>query len=567
MLNSTAPSPGVPIWPVRMTGRALNTFGVASLAVSLAILICLSFSVLPRTGVGVASAAALILAGAVVTRTGFNQAWWFGTSLTAAGYVLAAFFAHSTYYISGMTGLETPYLSWVLELCLAATLTLHGTRNSLLRFLAVPFTLLASVHVLSHGLTDPATILGISVPAVVSILSVLWFAGLSALYQKMEETTEDGSTLEERATGLLYKIGQEFYFVLAAVSALALPNFVSSMEYAPLWWAAEMPLLLAISWRSKTFLKHTLVMGIWGLSAALLLLTNIDLSPVVLMAVPVSGLAMALTYRYAKSTWKDEQKQIGYGVYLYGSLALAAAVPLLKMGLWEATPYLLVEAGIMLSLALVLRDRLTQLVALVASLAAAVMFAAQWQSWDLVTVIPVVIGAYTFSLLYGRLVAKGGLPDANFMRLWRSTRTHAITAKEAGWLEIGYSLIGFASLMAGSYLLVHTPFNTVAWGIESLSLIIFGFLSHKKGHRACGLAAWGIASMKLVFADLSGAATLMRTLIAFGAFGIFSIASGHFYLREYALVNRRKPEDEETPPENKDEPKDGDNPPNNGEGQ
>jgi uncharacterized membrane protein len=119
-------------------------------------------------------------------------------------------------------------------------------------------------------------------------------------------------------------------------------------------------------------------------------------------------------------------------------------------------------------------------------------------------------------------------------------------------MEKGAGAIGYSALIATSFLLIETPYNTVAWGIEAFALIAFGFLTRKVGHRASGLLAMALASAKLTIFDLSGAGTLLRSLVSFGAISACCFAAGIFYMVEYGRLQKHKPSDgDETPPENK----------------
>jgi hypothetical protein len=588
-----------------IAGRALNTTGVAMIAIAVAIAASVLLSVLTRTTGGIAVAAAMVVVGDLIARRGeqsergqnsrrngpgrsllASRAYWTGTTTMATGYALAAFFAHASHYVSSVSGFQSAFPCWFLELALAAVATIHGSRNKILRFATVPFTLLASANVLYHALTstDTVTILGLTtgVSAVASVVSVLWFAALTALHQKLEaasigsngegtgpagDTTsgagngraESGhsnshaANLLEHASRLMHRAAHEGYFVLAAVSALALPKFCGSIEYAPLWWAIETPALLAISWRSKSFIKHALVMGIWALSAVLLLGTKMDLSPVVRMAIPVSGIIMALTYRYIHSTWAHWQKKVGYSVYLYGSVGVAVALPLFQMTPLEALPYWLAQSGVVLVMALALKDKVLQRAGAIAGVGTLALFGSQWQNWEWPMVIEVIAGCYAMSLVYGWVEKRGGLANSEFVPL---PGKFTLTKKEADWMEKGAGILGYATLIASSFLLIATPYNTVAWGAEAFSLIAFGFVTRKVGHRASGLLAMALASAKLTIFDLSGAGTLLRSLVSFGAISVCCFAAGMFYMIEYGRLQKRidtsDDKDDEQPPEKKD---------------
>ncbi len=538
---------------VQIAGRALNTAGVFFLAFGFAIATCTQLSLVARTGAGLLGAVLMVALGEFITRGGKARSFWCGTTTMATGYALAAFFAHATYYVSAVSGFQSPYMCWLLELVVAASVALHGSRNSILRFLSVPITLATTANVLFHALTatDAIDLAGftVNVSAVGSVLGVAWLAFLTVLYQRLELRFDwKSDSMLERASALFYRITHESYFALAALNALALPKYCGTIENAPLWWALEMPILLAICWNSKSFVKHSLVMGIWSLSAVLLLIrVETDMSALIRMAIPVSGIVMALTYRFLPSNWRPLQVRIGYGVYLYGAVGVAAALPLFHMTAVEALPYWLVQSGVVVVMALALRDRLLQIIGSVGSLVTLVLFGAQWQTWDSYTAISVVVGCYAMSLAYGWVKGRKGLANSEYTPLRKAEWT--LNEKEAKWMEIGAAGLGYIMLIAGSFLLIRSPFNTIAWGIEAFALIAFGFLTGKVGHRACGLLTLGITAAKLTIFDLSGTEGLLRILISFGAVGVCFIAAGIFYQVEYVRKNRQKPEQDNPPKE------------------
>jgi uncharacterized membrane protein len=53
-----------------------------------------------------------------------------------------------------------------------------------------------------------------------------------------------------------------------------------------------------------------------------------------------------------------------------------------------------------------------------------------------------------------------------------------------------------------------------------------------------------LASAKLTIFDLSGAGTLMRSLVSFGAISACCFAAGMFYMIEYGRVQKRADKDE-----------------------
>jgi hypothetical protein len=165
------------------------------------------------------------------------------------------------------------------------------------------------------------------------------------------------------------------------------------------------------------------------------------------------------------------------------------------------------------------------------AIGALALHALNWQAWNFFDVGIVVAGCYAFTLIYSRLQLRGGWSKSEFCPL---SGTLAINAREALVYEVASAAFGYASLIAGSYFLFTNPYNTIAWGVEAFTLIVFGFVIDRKWHRATGLVALALASAKLTIFDLSGVGTIVRTLASFGAVGICLIAAGLFYLREFS---------------------------------
>lgn len=515
---------------LRLTGNALNIVAVSALTCAIAVLVTSQLPSLQRTAVGLLSALGILSLGSVLVRRKDSNVSSMGSNLLGAAYLLAAFVLHASYYISGIDSLASPVFCWLGELALGLAATVHLSDNKRLRYMTLPLVLLLSVDVFGHALTstdnfEVGTLL-VKVSSVASVLGVLWFGALSAINAKQQERSAD------KTSSLLHRVSNELYFVLAALSALALPKFISSFDYAPLWWSIETPVLLAICWSSRSFFKHALVMGIWVVAAVLLLISKMDVAPYVQLALPAAGMVMALSYRYLRSNWDKWQKLTGYASYLYGSVALAALVPLLKLGAVHALPYFMGEAALVLVLALlILKDRALHLSGIILGGAALLILVSDYKNWNLVELGTVVAGYYAISLLYGRYnnATKEGLPQSEFAVLPGPT----VSATEARYLEVATAVAGFALLIAGSYMEFSNPFNTIAWGAEAFILIAYGFLTNKVGHRFTGLIAMAVASAKLTIFDLSGAATLTRTLVSFGAVGVCCVAASIFYLVEY----------------------------------
>jgi hypothetical protein len=563
--------------PLAITARTLNTLGVALLTIAIGIIACIVGSTtLGRTALGLICATAMIASGDLLSRRE-DHFWWFGTSVVGCGYALAYFMAHATFYIPGIVGLANPYVCWLSELCLVAVVTLHANRNSMLRWLALPFALYVSGTVMLSALASAESLslagLTVTVPALACVCGMAWWSLLSFAYTRLEKNYPTlGDSFENKAPRWLYRVASELFFVLSVISAMSMPQYLASLEYAPLGWSLEMPVLLAICWRNKTFIKPMLIMGVWSLSAALTLYTHMEVNMLVSMSVPASGLLMALAHRRENPSWSRWQRLTGYSVYLYGSAVVAAAVPFLHLATLEALPYWLVEAGVLLGLGLYLRDKALERFACVFSVGALVAYGLQWQHWYASLTAMVVIGCYGMVVVFGRIAKAGGLLQADFATL---PGKYTLTATEARILELCAAGIGYASLMTGILLLlsgkitsgeisegffaewfywiqVYVALNTAAWAASAIALVAFGLLANKLEHRFCGVIALAAACYKLCVVDLSGSESMTRAFVSTIAVAICCIAAGSLYLATSKRMDNSAPRpkrgDDDEPP-------------------
>lgn len=299
-------------------GRVLLTAGVASLSVGAAIGAAIreDIGALPRTILGVIISAAMVMAGELISQRSqkrdvedwrYKLGIWASTNLMSAGYFLAYFFVYSMYYVPGLHMLETPYLSWLMAPALAAVATWHASRNRSMRWVTPVYTLLLTGHASYHALSSTAVIslgsLSVQVSALGCVLGAIWCAGLSRVYERFTARYTWGNTFEDSADYLLNRVAHEAYFVFAALNAMALPLVLGNFAQAPLWWSFIAPALLALSWRTGNWYKHSVVALIWVAAAATLLSNsyhNVVALPV-LLSVPLSGCAMGLCYRFRPS--------------------------------------------------------------------------------------------------------------------------------------------------------------------------------------------------------------------------------------------------------------------------
>lgn len=537
MQPRVAPLGAGPPLELQIEGRALMFAGVAALTAALAIVLCISIAVLPRTGLGILSAVLLLVTGDWLSRQDNNRRWWTGGCLIVSGYSLLVFIAHASFYMEGVAGLDSPVPCWLLKLATAGVAAVHATRHSALRWLSLLFSagLTADVMVRALSSTDVVHVgnLRCETAAVASLLGTTWLAVLCEWYQhisRVESTSKAEALFRRTARGVA-----ELYFAATAVSAMSVPYFWHSVQYVPVWWAVMALLLLRICWRSEDFVKHWLVMGVWALSAVLVLVADKTIEPLIRMAVPLSGLVMALAYHRFATERSRFERQAAYTFYLYGSALLAVAVPFFHLGVWDAVPFFLVEAAIFLTVALLLKDRLLHGYSLVLALASVTLFECLWQSWDTVTTALVVAACYGFSLMYGRIYQLKGWPSDNKVQEGALHRRPTVATREARVLEIAFGAAGYGTLMFGIWLLLPYPANTISWGVAALSLILFGFAVDKIGHRASGVIGIFATCAKLWILDLSGAGAGLRTFVGFVAVGVCLITAGIFYLVEYVI--------------------------------
>lgn len=578
MSHATSPelAPDLRSWPLALEWRALKTLGVILLSLAATILICsMQPSAAGRSGLGLFIAAVLCCGGELLSRRKdplwSPSFWWTGTSMIGCGYLMAYFLVRSTFYVPGLEGFSSPHTCWIMELCLVAALTLHVNGNKLLRWLALPFSVLVSGEVLVAALAtgDAVSLAGFSVsmPALACVCGMAWWSALSAAYRYLEQkyTPPAAAGFKVSADWLLFRGGSELCFGLSVVSALAMPLYMDTLDWAPLWWSVEMPVLLAICRRNRTFFKPFFIGAIWIMSAVMTLFPGVWLllavkvhqdlhfNMLVSLSVPISGLLMAFGHRLENQAWPLWQRLTGYSLYLYGSAAATAAILWLHMGTVAALPYWLVEAGVMLGMGLYLRDRALEAVACLLSAAALAVYGLYWHNWGAQLTTMVVVGCYSMCAVYGIINKRGGLLQDKFA-VWPNS--HTLSAREARLLELAAALLGYVSVMSGTYLLMgdamdttsllgatrlaawiswlqtYIHYNTIAWCICAIALAAYGLYTNRLEHRFCGVLALTLAVAKLCILDLStsGASGLARASISTLAVAVCCLAMGSLYL-------------------------------------
>lgn len=548
---------------MNIVGRVLLTVGVILLSVSVAIGAVLweDVGATLRTFGGIGVAGFMVVLGELLSRRSVKSWWnndWITRTLMSCGYSLAYFFVYASYYVPGLHVMETPYLCWIFGPALGAIGTIHGRYNSNMRWFATVFTMVVTGHALFHALSSTVVVtvpyigLSIKVAALGCFFGALWGAVLSWLYGRLQVSYEwkDADTFEKQVDWLLYKIGHEFYFVVAAANAMALPLFLASgIVDAPIWWAIQAPVLLAISWRNGNLFKHGVVGVMWA-AAALVLLGTVKTHPVgllTILSVIASGAGMGLVYRRLKGDKIEKNVRVwAYVGYLYGAVLVSLAVPVLMHGFWDAMPYWMISSLVVAGLSLKLRDGYLHDAGWLTGLASLVIFFLHYATWSWALVGPVVAMAYALSIAYAYVVSLKGWEEDDFLP-WGRKQTVSVAMAQN--LELLWSWVGCATLVAASYLLVEHQMSVIWWAIEGLVLVAsgfvaLGFFSRNQAFRLQGLLAFALAAGKLVFWDISGgflgyspeAALTMFRALQFAVVGGAMVAASLLYFRREEQV-------------------------------
>ena len=261
------------------------------------------------------------------------------------------------------------------------------------------------------------------------------------------------------------------------------------------------------------------VMGVASVAIALMTVLSLQLAPGPCVAGGIIGavaffvVGRALLARTSDNFAANTARSVGYAAYVIW--AFCAYDALQRLGPSGSVPYLLAEAGVVLGLALAVRDRALEWIGVIASAAALALFGLHYQEWTIPLVAPVVAGCYAVNFVYGRRTTRGSF-----------------------YLERASGVAGYATMFIGIYLLGTAPFNTVTMGAVSLGLIVYGFFTHRMWHRGSGVIGIFVACAKLWILDLSGASDGTRTMVGFLAFGVCAITAGIFYLVEYVWMTK-----------------------------
>lgn len=539
---------------LKIIGRVLNTTGVVFLAIAVALAAAVydNIPAFERTAFGLVIAALMVVVGEVLSRRLQNS--WFPTTMMSSGYSLAYFFVYATYYVAGLQVFSEPYLCWTLGPALGLIGTWHGTRNKSMRWFANAFTLTVTGHALFQAISSGGVVtladMTVKVAAIGCLAGMAWCAALSALYKRFElrQSYDSAANWEEKLDWIVNRGAHELYFALSAANAMALPLFLSSFSDAPLWWALQAPILLAISWRSGNFIKHALVAMMWGASAVTLLSNALgqSLDVPAFLAVLASAAAMGNAYRFVRSPLASGSKVSGYCFYMYAGMGIALVSPYLQFGFTDSMYYWLFEAMVLCGLGMALRDRILHAAGCIAAFVGILLFGMHYNTWTWQVVVPMVAASYALSVGYSHIIKKGGWAQSDFLSAF--TTKQAVDVITAGRLEIFWSAVGFITLVVAPVQLIGIQSATNWWAVQSLILIILGFAINKFSYRTQGLLAITAAACKLVVWDVSGgqaewpavaALTLDRSLEFAIVGGSALISSFLYFHRERALYGRQ----------------------------
>jgi hypothetical protein len=503
---------------------------------------------LERTLIGELIAAAMIVGGEWFRRHGedtwFGTTWfgtrWLSTTIMSAGYSLAYFFVYSLFYVPALKSMNTPYLTWALTATVGIAGTYHGTINRTLKWFASVFTLIVTGHALYQVFhaTGAVSVFGLNMKAAAlgCLGGMIWSAAMSSLHKRLEQPFKENGATPSKADWLLHRCLHETYFVIAGLTAMALPLIQSSWHDAAFCWPLEAAVLLAISYRSGNVIKHIGVAAMWLAGAAVMVYStqwNDTFSWFSFAATLLSGAGMAATYRYFGSDKKKALRRIACQTYLYAGIAAAVAVPGLLHGIYASAQLWMIEGVVIAGLGVALRHRNVHLAGTAVSLGAVALFFSQtltqWQDWTWALLAPIFIGAYALSAAYSFVVKKGGLKQSEFF-VDAQFNEDAVSLDAAKHLETIWSWVGCSTLLVSSLVLINNNTTVVWWSVEALLLIAVGFIAQRIGYRVQGLVAIALSVGKLLF--FNQLASLSLSSIQYGVVGTAAMIASFLYFKE-----------------------------------
>lgn len=563
-------------------GKTLTTAGMILMSVGLALctMAFTDFSAPVRTAGGLTVAFLIGVIGELLYRNSNEDSYiansWFTRATLCSAYGLAYFFSYATFYVPYLHSMDTPYLCWALMLALAFIGTVHGMKNSLIRYVTTVGTLLATGHFMYNSMssTQVVTLLGysVNVAALGCIVAMIWCTLLSGFYKRQQlqlPAWDNCKSGEQRNSYLVYVAMHEFYFALAAGCTMAVPYCLERFQEAPIWWALLALPLALVSWRGGNFFKHLVVAAVWAAAAGKLIYTTLFAHDVMqllslkastagavdlvwllsLVAVVATGALMAAAFRTPKvnarlpAYFDPEAKALCYSFYAYGAIVVAMAVPVLNAGVWNSVNYLYIDSLVICVMAIAARDGVMHKLGVVAGIGAMALFFAHFNSWQLQIVLPVAALAYGLSMAYSYIHNQGGWKKTDFLPYGGE---YAVSKELAAKLETMWSWAGFATIVLAFYQLVNPDTSAFWWAAVSLVTIVIGFFFDRFGYRLQGLVALALAMAKLVVFDMTGGTLTWHpelTVTMFRGYeclwvGACALIAGVLYFRSEVLIKK-----------------------------
>lgn len=511
----------------KIASRVASVAGIALVSIYLALTVISSWGdwgSASRLALASGTAIGVAALGQLLSKTRVN---WLGICFLTSGYSLAYFFAYSSHHIEGLNVFSDPVHSWLAMMGVAALLTAHGLWNRTLAWFSVPATLLMGCFVGFLALRHPGRLVlgsfAVEMSVAASVAGVVWCALLSVVYKWRESKARNNST-EEVALSWLHFIAHEAYFVLAAVSAIALPFFCKVPDSMPFWWALEALVLLGLSWREGSIFKLVFVAAMHlGSIVTMLVLFNsnnqfgVAPSALTIGGLPVVLLLCAAAYRLLSRDSLSNMAQlmalIMHRAYLGAGLGLGAFASFYLLGAWGAYPILL-GAGLVLHISgIALKDILLHRIGYVAMVLALGVYAFQPSNWNPLMLAVTTSSLFFLSMMYRRIALKGGWdqgdgwPKAFWYYDWSGQyRTtvypRTVTVDEANVMHPWCDILAYLTLTVGLGVLMPGWTMALGWSIVALVVTGWGIVRDQDQHVWAGGLLLAVSAIRVFGLDL-----------------------------------------------------------------
>ena len=107
------------------------------------------------------------------------------------------------------------------------------------------------------------------------------------------------------------------------------------------------------------------------------------------------------------------------------------------------------------------------------------------------------------------------------------------------WCQLGYTIAAATLLTLLLWVEVNHRWLSVAWAVEGVALVAWGFGERDRALRIAGLSVFGLLVLKILFVDLAGAETIYR-ILSFIVAGVMLLAASFAYARFDAKVSSRE---------------------------